>query len=62
MADGDNDPSLIGKIFLTGVVLFFAPFVEIGSGAFPAGTAGAIVALAVIWGFEDEAKEVQETV
>jgi hypothetical protein len=62
MAEGDDDPSLIGKLVATGVVLFLAPFVEVGTGAFPAGTAGALVALAVIWGFEDEAQEVQETV
>jgi hypothetical protein len=57
-----DDPGIVGKLIATGVVLFLAPFVEIGTGAFPGGTAGAVVALAVIWGFGDKAREFNDQV
>jgi len=56
------DTGLIGKFVATGVVLFLAPFVEIGTATFPGGVAGALVALAVIWGFDDEAQEASDLI
>jgi hypothetical protein len=58
----DDDPHLVAKLIATGVVLFLAPFVELGTGAFPGGVTGALLALAIIWGFDDEAAEFKEDV
>lgn len=57
--DGD-EAGLLGKLVLTGVVLFIAPFTELGTGPAPIGTLGALVSLALIWGFDDEAETLAE--
>lgn len=52
----DDEEGVVGKVFLTALVLVVSPFVELVTAAAPIGTLGAVVAIAAIWGldFPDE--------
>jgi hypothetical protein len=55
-----SDDSLTGKLIMSAVVILLTPFTEIATGAAPIGSIGAVVALAAIWGFEEEAEAITE--
>lgn len=58
--DESGDSGFFGKLIMTAIVLALTPFTELVTGAAPIGSLGALTALAVIWGFEDEAEDLQE--
>jgi len=58
--DSDGSSTLLGKLVMTGIILFVAPFTELGTGPAPIGTFGAIVGLALVWGFDEEAAQLEE--
>jgi len=59
MAD-DDDTGFIAKLIMSGVVIAASTLTEIGTGPAPIGSMGAIIGLALIWGFEDEADQLEE--
>jgi hypothetical protein len=62
MAESDDEEGtgVLGKLVMSGIVLAASTLTEIGTGPAPLGALGALVGLAVIWGFEDEAEQIQE--
>jgi hypothetical protein len=58
--DESGSAGFFGKLVMTAIVLALTPFTELVTGAAPIGSLGALTALAVIWGFEDEAEDLQE--
>jgi len=58
--EDQEDSGLLGKLIMTAIVLAASTLTEIGTGPAPIGTVGAIIGLAAIWGFEDEAEAVKE--
>jgi len=58
--DEDEDSGLLGKLIMSAVLLLGSSLTEFGTGPAPVGAVTAIIGLAVIWGFDDEAEAVQE--
>jgi len=60
-SDSDGgDEGVLGKLVMSAFIIAITPITEIATGAAPLGIAGAGVALAMIWGFEDEADTLSE--
>jgi hypothetical protein len=58
--EDEDESGILGKLIMSAVLLLGSSLTEFGTGPAPVGAVTAIIGLAVIWGFDDEAEAVQE--